>query len=333
MIMFEGDSKDGVSSLAVSKSKLPFICSGHYDFFVRVWDLIERKLLFTLKGHTDWVVSVAVWKGSERLAVSGSSDGTIKIWDLQTGDIVTTCEGHLRDVWSVTVTEGPNPLIVSASVDKTMRTWDINPFLNDLKWERRKHFCTFVYCCGLLDRILSKNVLVSEDFQDNREDSHIHGTEYSSDVLIHNISNTDCKDIVDRGLTIDVMKDPEVNDLRIEGLLVTASHYDAISNLQSNNIDNNMLVTDSLTEMNKSDLIKVSGDNVEKLDDMSDINDIEFKLETGFDCNEYKKNQYKKTSSGEDSITACELSEISSKNFLEMVFQSVHLCTEIVSYI
>jgi WD40 repeat protein len=84
-ILFEGDSRDGVSSLAVSRTSKPFICSGHYDFVVRVWDLIERKLLFILKGHIDWVVSVAIWKGVEPLAVSGSSDGTIKIWDLQTG--------------------------------------------------------------------------------------------------------------------------------------------------------------------------------------------------------------------------------------------------------
>ena len=85
-IMFEGDSRDGVSSLAMSRTKKPFICSGHYDFVVRVWDLGERKLIFILKDHIDWVVSVAIWKGSEPLAVSGSSDGTIKIWDLQTGD-------------------------------------------------------------------------------------------------------------------------------------------------------------------------------------------------------------------------------------------------------
>lgn len=86
-ILFEGDSRDGVSSLAVSRTVKPFICSGHYDFVVRVWDLMERKLLFILKGHIDWVVSVAIWKGVEPLAVSGSSDGTIKIWDLQTGKL------------------------------------------------------------------------------------------------------------------------------------------------------------------------------------------------------------------------------------------------------
>ena len=153
-IMFEGDSKDGVTCLAVSRAKLPVIVSGHYDFNVRVWDLLSRKLLYTLEDHNDWVVSVALWKGAESMAVSGSSDGTIKLWDLKDGKLLTTCEGHLRDVWSVTVTEGKKPLIVSASVDRTMRSWDINQFLLDTKWTRRKAFCMFLTGSGFLDPFL-----------------------------------------------------------------------------------------------------------------------------------------------------------------------------------
>lgn len=151
-IMFEGDSKDGVTSLAVSRAKQPVIVSGHYDFNVRVWELTSRKLLYILEDHKDWVVSVALWKGMESMAVSGSSDGTIKLWDLNHGKLLTTCEGHLRDVWSVTVTEGKKPLIVSASVDRTMRSWDINHYLLDLKWYRRRPFCLFLVGCGLLGR-------------------------------------------------------------------------------------------------------------------------------------------------------------------------------------
>jgi WD40 repeat protein len=331
IIMFEGDSKDGVSSLAVSKSKMPFICSGHYDFFIRVWDLIERKLMFTLKGHTDWVVSVAVWKGSERLAVSGSSDGTIKIWDLRTGDIVTTCEGHLRDVWSVTVTEGPKPLIVSASVDKTIRTWDINPFLNDLKWERRRHFCTFVYCCGLLDRIISKNVSITENLRDKSEGSSVHCMEYSS-VLMHDKTNKDEEGIADLGVMIDVVNPPDISNVKIEN--ITASHCVAISNPHSVNVNDNIEISDYLIEMEKLDITKVS-DTVDKRDDMFDMTNKEFTYENGFDCIECKEIQYKKTCSSNDTnpIIASVLSEISPKSFLEMVFQSIHLCTEIASYI
>ena len=153
-VLFEGDSRDGVTSLVASHTNKPLMCSGHYDFMVRVWDLVEKKLLLILEGHTDWVVSVALWKGPEPLIVSGSSDGTIKVWNVETGSLTTTCEGHLRDVWSVTVTQGPRPLIVSASSDRTVRTWDINDQLLVIKyeenWSRRRLFCLFLCGCGLL---------------------------------------------------------------------------------------------------------------------------------------------------------------------------------------
>ena len=57
-IMFEGDSKDGVTSLAVSRAKQPVIVSGHYDFVVRVWDLLSRKQLYTLEVRVRVVLGV-----------------------------------------------------------------------------------------------------------------------------------------------------------------------------------------------------------------------------------------------------------------------------------
>lgn len=149
-VMFEGDSKDGITSIAISQSQRQYICSGHYDNVIRVWDLNDRQLLLVLEGHEEWVVSVTIWKGIEPIVVSGSSDGTIKVWDLQNGDLITTCEGHQRDVWAVTCTTGPNPILVSASSDRTVRTWDINRRVMDLKWKRRKAYCIFLWRSNML---------------------------------------------------------------------------------------------------------------------------------------------------------------------------------------
>eukprot|EP01038_Epipyxis_sp_PR26KG_P008179 gene8179-11065_t len=145
-LVFEGDSRDGVTSLVITLNINPMICSGHYDFKVRLWSMETKELIRVLEGHTDYVGSVAAWKGNDPYVISGSSDGTIKVWDTQNGAMIVSCEGHLRDVWAVTVTQSPHPLVVSASFDRSVRVWDLNPTIAQLRWNRRKSFCLFIYC-------------------------------------------------------------------------------------------------------------------------------------------------------------------------------------------
>ena len=144
-VLFEGDSRDGVTTVAISSSlRKELMCSGHYDCVIRVWDINDRQLLHCLEGHTDFVVSVAIWREKEPILVSGSSDGTIKVWDLHNYSLITTCEGHTRDVWSVSTTVGPDPLIVSASADRSVRLWDVNNVLTEIKWNRQRSFLTYL---------------------------------------------------------------------------------------------------------------------------------------------------------------------------------------------
>lgn len=149
-LLFEGDSRDGVTSLVITLTSTPLIVSGHYDFVVRLWSIETKQLLMSLEGHSDYVGSVAAWKGREPIIVSGSTDGTVKAWNSQTGSVVASGEGHNRDAWAVAVTTGPRPLIVSGSFDRTVRVWDINPILADLNWARRKGFLFFLQRSGFL---------------------------------------------------------------------------------------------------------------------------------------------------------------------------------------
>lgn len=142
-LLFEGDSRDGVTSLVITLST-PMICSGHYDSIVRLWSIETKQLLMCLEGHQDYIGSVAAWRGAAPVVVSGSCDGTIKAWNTQTGELIATGEGHNRDVWAVAVSHGHHPLIVSGSFDRTVRVWDINPLLAEHNWMRRKHFCIVV---------------------------------------------------------------------------------------------------------------------------------------------------------------------------------------------
>ncbi len=50
-ILFEGDSRDGVTSLVVTTGVKPVICSGHYDFLIRLWCIETRQLIMTLDGN------------------------------------------------------------------------------------------------------------------------------------------------------------------------------------------------------------------------------------------------------------------------------------------
>ena len=49
-ILFEGDSRDSVTSLVITVFNNPLLCSGHHDFQIRVWSLQTKQLLRILTG-------------------------------------------------------------------------------------------------------------------------------------------------------------------------------------------------------------------------------------------------------------------------------------------
>lgn len=80
-----------------------FSPDGHYFFCpkksdIQVWDLIEKKVVRTLKGHRGNVLSLAVTPDGKWL-VSTSKDRTGRIWDLTTGKCVTVWVALPRGQW------------------------------------------------------------------------------------------------------------------------------------------------------------------------------------------------------------------------------------------
>jgi len=71
--------------------------SGSLDNTLKLWNLDEKCVLRTLRGHTDSVYDVAL-SGDGRVAVSASSDNTVKLWDLETGEVMATftCDGDVK---------------------------------------------------------------------------------------------------------------------------------------------------------------------------------------------------------------------------------------------
>ena len=73
------------------------MASGSQDKSIKVWDLIERKELYSLNGHTDIVWCLAVLKNNQ--LASGSRDKSIKIWDLKERKELFSLHGHTYNVF------------------------------------------------------------------------------------------------------------------------------------------------------------------------------------------------------------------------------------------
>jgi WD40 repeat protein len=90
---------------------------------IRLVDLVNRKELGILNGHSEKLFSVVFSPDGKTLA-SASWDKTVRLWDIGNRKELATLTGHSDRVNSVAFTADGKRL-VSASWDKTVRFWDI----------------------------------------------------------------------------------------------------------------------------------------------------------------------------------------------------------------
>lgn len=89
---------------------------------IKLWNLNTGEPFRTLFGHKEWVYSLAISPDGQTL-VSGSGDKTVKIWKLATGQLLRTLSGHKASVRAVAISPD-GQTIVSGSEDKTIKLWD-----------------------------------------------------------------------------------------------------------------------------------------------------------------------------------------------------------------
>ncbi|EJD34266.1 hypothetical protein AURDEDRAFT_131258 [Auricularia subglabra TFB-10046 SS5] len=87
-------------------------------------DYKQRRCLFTLHGHLDYVRTVQFHHEIPWI-VSASDDQTIRIWNSTSRTCIAILTGHSHYVMSAQFHPKEN-LIVSASMDQTVRVWDIS---------------------------------------------------------------------------------------------------------------------------------------------------------------------------------------------------------------
>jgi WD40 repeat protein len=117
---------EGVTNFAVSPDGKRFV-SGGWDrgseHVARVWDTLQGKELFQLKGHEGGVLGLD-WSKDGKHVLTGSADRTVRLWDAKTGKQLKKLTGHTGYVyWVVFTPDGKKA--VSCGAEQHIRVWDL----------------------------------------------------------------------------------------------------------------------------------------------------------------------------------------------------------------
>jgi guanine nucleotide-binding protein subunit beta-2-like 1 protein len=123
----------------------------HSDKLVKVWDLSECKLKFSLAGHRGYLNTVSVSPDSS-ICASGGRDGSVVLWDLNEGKRIF--ELNAEQIVN-TLCFSPNRYWLCAGTQGSIRIWDLEckTVIDDIKikdYDSRSkrammHFCTCMH--------------------------------------------------------------------------------------------------------------------------------------------------------------------------------------------
>jgi WD40 repeat protein len=99
------------------------LAMGGDDASIRLWEVLTRREVARLLGHTSWVDCLAFAPNGRTLA-SGSIDSLVKLWDLARRSEIATLRGHAAPIACVGFSPD-NKTLAAGSWDSTVRLWDV----------------------------------------------------------------------------------------------------------------------------------------------------------------------------------------------------------------
>jgi WD40 repeat protein/3',5'-cyclic AMP phosphodiesterase CpdA len=122
------DTFGSVLSVALSADG-ELLATGDANGEVRLWQLPDMRLRFSIRAHAGWVRSVAFRRDS-RLLASASDDQSIILWDVRSGAPIGKLLGHENRVRSLAFSPSDHndTTLASGSDDDTVKLWDTASF-------------------------------------------------------------------------------------------------------------------------------------------------------------------------------------------------------------
>ena len=121
--IWDAGFKNFITSIKISSDN-KYLISASSGNSVQILDLLDRKQIFVLEGHTKLVSSI-VMTSDNKFLVSGSEDKTIRIWNVLDKKQEAVLKGH-TDIINFVKIVADNKYIISCSSDKTIRLWNFS---------------------------------------------------------------------------------------------------------------------------------------------------------------------------------------------------------------
>ncbi len=118
------------------------IALGRWNGTVEIWNVVSSQLLFTLNGHTDYILGLS-WSPDGSQLASSSADQSVRVWNATNGQLIQTLN-HIDAAWSVACNSNgsrifsnselkPNNLnIWNASTGQLINQYSINGSLAEI---------------------------------------------------------------------------------------------------------------------------------------------------------------------------------------------------------